>query len=242
MLRANRSGVALMLVLGLIVVLSAIGTGAVVAARAATDVTSNYRARVVARYAAESGVTAALALLEDSIARLGGDVAQRSAYLNDLPRALGDRAQLQLGDARAAIALVDPATQIDLNLADIPSLSALFTHFTDPIAASAAARAVHAALPVASVAALRDVANIPRALLEHAARYLTVDGDGTINRGAASDTVLAFATGGLRDEPSRITIVSRGWLDGDALTHESEAVDDVSGPTVTLIRWRERAL
>jgi hypothetical protein len=54
--------------------------------------------------------------------------------------------------------------------------------------------------------------------------------------------VLAAAGGELRDEPSRILIVSRGWQDGHALTHEIQAVYAVVGNELTLVRWRERDL
>jgi hypothetical protein len=78
--------------------------------------------------------------------------------------------------------------------------------------------------------------------VERAAHLLTVDGDGTINRAVASDTVLSVAGGELRDEPSRILVVSRGWQDGQPLTHEIQAVYAVVGNGLTLVRWRERLL
>jgi hypothetical protein len=53
---------------------------------------------------------------------------------------------------------------------------------------------------------------------------------------------MAAAGGELRDEPSRILIVSRGWREGNALTHEIQAVYAVSGSELTLVRWRERDL
>jgi hypothetical protein len=69
-----------------------------------------------------------------------------------------------------------------------------------------------------------------------------VDGDGSINRATAPEVVLAAAGGDLRDEPSRILVASRGWLDGHALTHEIQAVYAVVGGALTLVRWRERTL
>jgi hypothetical protein len=58
----------------------------------------------------------------------------------------------------------------------------------------------------------------------------------------ASDTVLSAAAGDLRDAPSRILVVSRGWQDGHKLTHEIQAVYALNGPQLTLVRWRERDL
>ena len=57
---------------------------------------------------------------------------------------------------------------------------------------------------------------VPEAILTRAVPYLTVDGDGVINARTASDTVLVAATGELRDEPSRLLLVSRGWVSGSA--------------------------
>jgi hypothetical protein len=54
--------------------------------------------------------------------------------------------------------------------------------------------------------------------------------------------VLSAAGGDLREEPSRIIVVSRGWLDGHALTHEIQAVYAIEGSRLALVRWRERTL
>ena len=42
--------------------------------------------------------------------------------------------------------------------------------------------------------------------------------------------------------PSRLLIVSRGWLDGHPLTHEIQAFYGVAGTTLYLMSWRERDL
>ena len=42
--------------------------------------------------------------------------------------------------------------------------------------------------------------------------------------------------------PSRLLIVSRGWLDGHPLTHEIQAVYGIAGTTLYLMTWRERDL
>jgi type II secretory pathway component PulK len=236
-----RPGVALILVLWIIVVITAIGSSVFLATRSNTDITSNNRARVVARYAAESGVTVAVAVLQDSLSHLT-ESSERRRYLNQLDRALGNNAQNSLGDASFGIALIDVGSRLDINTADATQLARLFSYFTDALAAEAAARAVRAFLPMQSLDALAAVPGLPVALAEAASEFLTVDGDGTINRMTASDTVLATAGGELRDEPSRILVVSRGWLEGHALTHEIQAVYGVVGNELTLIRWRERNL
>jgi general secretion pathway protein K len=42
--------------------------------------------------------------------------------------------------------------------------------------------------------------------------------------------------------PSRLLIVSRGWLDGHPLTHEIQAVYGIAGTALYLMTWRERDL
>ncbi|MSR22512.1 MAG: hypothetical protein EXR92_03045 [Gemmatimonadetes bacterium] len=244
----ERSGAALMLVLWLIVILGAICTEVVIATRSTTAVAANYRARAVARYAAESGVTVAVATLEDSLAR-AIDAGTRRDYLNHLGRALGTGDQLSLGDGRAAVALIDVGSRLDANTADAESLTTLFSFFTDPLEAANVAAAMRAFIggdvdtltphPLKSLGELTLIPGVPRGLAERASEFLTVDGDGTINSATAPEPVLAAAGGELRDEPSRILVVSRGWLEGHPLTHEIQAVYAVVGSDLTLIRWRE---
>jgi type II secretory pathway component PulK len=94
--------------------------------------------------------------------------------------------------------------------------------------------------PFRSLEELRFLEDVPSNVLERAAPYLTVDGDGRINRRRASDTVLVAATGESVEEPSRLVIISRGWLDGHPLTHEIQAVYAISGADLVLVHWRER--
>ena len=69
---------------------------------------------------------------------------------------------------------------------------------------------------------------------------ITVDGDGQVNRRAASRRVLAAATGTLVDRPSRVLVIARGWRLEHVLTREIQAVFDVSGAELRLVRWREQ--
>ena len=99
-----------------------------------------------------------------------------------------------------------------------------------------------AANPLRTLEDLRRIPGFPDKLALAAVPYLTVDGDGRINRSAASDTVMAAAAGAVVDEPSRILVISRGWLRGQPLTHEIQAVYAIEGNSVTLVRWQERDL
>lgn len=238
---AGERGAALMLVLWLIVVLGTVATGVVAATRSTTGLADNHRARLLGRYAAESGVTLATATLRARLAALADTTARRD-YLNRLDRALGPAEQGALGEARFAVALVDPGARLDLNTADAQSLTVLFSAFVDPLDAARAAAAVRAAPALRSLDELAGLPGVDPALALRAAPYLTVDGDGSVNRAAASDTVLAAVGGDLRDEPSRLLVVSRGWRDGHPLTHEIQAVYAVQGNDLVLVRWREREL
>jgi hypothetical protein len=152
------------------------------------------------------------------------------------------------------VQLVDVAARLDINAANAEALTRLFSYFTDAIEAENTARAIRAYIERSDAGGLQaartlqsldEAARIPgvsRQLLEAASRFLTVDGDGTINRMTVSDTVMSAVGGDLRDEPSQILVVSRGWLGGHRLTHEIQAVYALNGTQLTLVRWRERDL
>lgn len=94
--------------------------------------------------------------------------------------------------------------------------------------------------PFRSLDELLTVAGMRAEWLNAVAVDLTVDGDGRVNRRAASARVLAAATGTLVDRPSRLLLVSRGWRSGQVLTREIQAVYDVIGTELRLVRWREQ--
>jgi len=262
--RRSRRGFALMLVLWLIVVLGTISTAVVLGTRESTALAANARARVVGRYAAESGVAAATAAIEQALdAR--PDTADREQYLDHLDVALPQRGEITLGDASFGITLIDLSARLDVNNADEPALARFFSQF-DPSAAAGSAAAIRryidraevtgstgsqsssrgstlvAARTLRSLDELESVPGVSLGLVRAAAPYLTVDGDGKINRATASDTVMVAAGGSIQNEPSRILVVSRGWLRGHSLTHEIQAVYAIAGNQLTLVRWRERDL
>jgi type II secretory pathway component PulK len=260
----ERGGFALMLVLWLIVVLGLVSTAIVVGTREAAALSGNARARVIGRYAAESGVAAATAAIESGL-ESRADTVERQHYLNQLDAALPHRGETALGDAVFSVALVDVSARLDVNSADEQSLARFFAQF-EPSAAVGTARAIRrfidrdavtggvgsqsnpgssaliAARTFRSLDELEQVPGVSLGLLRAAAPYLTVDGDGKINRVTASDTVMIAAGGSVQDEPSRVIVVSRGWLRGHSLTHEIQAVYAIAGNQLTLVRWTERDL
>jgi general secretion pathway protein K len=258
-MRRERRGVALVLVLWLVVVLSTIGAGVVRAARTSTAIAGNARAEVIARAAAESGIEALVAAIEDSMASRA-DSSDRRDWLNALALSAG-RDSFALGDARFAVAVVDVSARLDVNAATESALGTFFSQFTDPAGAAAIARAIRSRIesggspreptggftplnvsPIRSLDELSTAGLVPARILERAAPYLTVDGDGVINQRTASDTVLAAAAGELRDEPSRLLLISRGWLQDHPLTVELQAVYAISRNRLVFLHWRERSL
>jgi general secretion pathway protein K len=245
----GRRGVALILVLWLVVILGVVGTGVMRATRDTTQLASNARARVVARYAAESGIEATVAAIDDSL-RLLADSTVRRAFLNALEGRARDGDSVLVGDGRFGVAIVDASARLDVNAAPAENLARLFGWFTDPMRARALADAVRrraegggrVGAPFGTLEELRAIPGADERVLQLAAPYLTVDGDGTVNRAAASDTVLSAAFGELRDAPSRLVLVARGWMRGHPLTHEIQGVYAIASDRLVLVHWRERIL
>ncbi|MBL8982252.1 MAG: general secretion pathway protein GspK [Gemmatimonadetes bacterium] len=256
----RRRGVALVLVLWIVVILGGLGAGVLSSSRASAGVAGNLRAGAVARYAAESGVVATVAEIEARLAATDDSVA-RADYLNALARTPRD--SVSLGQGRFAVAITDPTTRLDVNAAPVDRLASLLAMFTDVGRATETAHAIRASIeqaapaagdtrlaapdgslrfitPVRSLEALRRIPGVDQAALERAAPYLTVDGDGTVNQRAASDTVLRVAFGEVRNEPSRLVLIARGWQSGSPLTHEIQAVYAISGTSLVLAHWREQ--
>lgn len=243
-----RRGVALPLVLWVLVLLGGVTTAVVAAAREGMDVAGNARARAQGRYAAESGVVAALDALEAGLRAAGDDSLARRAVLNAPDRALGEAAAFDLGEARVAVTVVDVSARLDVNAATEEQLTRLLARFGTPGAAARTAAAIRAhvdgdgdgARPLRSLDALRAIADVDPHVVDEAAPYLTVDGDGTVNRATAPEPVRAVAAGSLQDEPSRLLVVARGWRRGTPLTYEVQAVFAVQGAQLAFVRRRER--
>ncbi len=252
-MKSSRYGVALVLVLWIIVILGGVSAGVVRSARTSTGIAGNARADVIARAAAESGIEALVAAIEDTLEQLS-DPADRRDWLNTFSlRPSGD--SVSIGEGRFSVAIVDVSARLDVNAATESALQVFFSQFTDPGEAATIAAAIRARIdsgsapgtPSLRVTPLRSLdelraAGVPDRILARSVQYLTVDGDGSINARTASDTVLAAATGELRDEPGRLLLISRGWLSGHPLTSEIQAVYAITGNRLVFSHWRERSL
>jgi general secretion pathway protein K len=259
MMLQSRRGVALVLVLWIVIILGGISAGVVRSARTSTGIAANARAGVIARAAAESGIEALVAAIEDTLASFD-DPAERRDWLNAFSmRTSAD--SFTLGDGRFLVTVVDVSARLDVNAATESALRTFFSQFTDPAEAAAIATAIRGRIdsgaatreatsvlrpltvtPIRSLEELRIARLVPDAILERSVQYLTVDGDGVINSRTASDTVLVAATGELHDEPSRLLLISRGWVSGHPLTSEIQAVYALTGNRLVFSHWRERSL
>ncbi|MEO5588485.1 MAG: hypothetical protein ABIS03_02775 [Gemmatimonadaceae bacterium] len=259
----RRRGIALVTALWLVLVLGAVATEVVRSANAISDTADNVRSRAVARYAAESGIVLAAARLEDTLSVLRDSTSIKS-YLNRLEQGSLGVSDLSLGDGRAQLTVVDVNSRLDINAATVEQLMTLFSAVANLDEARRASTAIRNRIeygragdlfrgraptgiqkpqfstPLRSLAELEDIPDVSRRLAIAAAPFLSVDGDGRINRVTASPQVRAAAAGDLRDMPSRLLIVSRGWKDGRALTFEIQAVYALDYGRLVLVSWRER--
>lgn len=260
----TRRGVALVTTLWLIVMLGAVAMQVTSSSSAVSNAADNVRNRAIARYAAESGVVLTTARIEESLATLPDSAAIKS-YLNGVEQGSVGAAEATLGDGRIQISIVDVNSRLDVNAATAEQLMSLFSSVADLDASQRAAVAIRNridygrdleglaaqranmakppfATPLRSLSELRHIPGVNPELATAAAPFLTVDGDGRVNRVTASERVKAAAGGDLRDMPSRLLIISRGWKDRTALTFEIQALYAIEYGKLVLVTWRERDL
>jgi general secretion pathway protein K len=301
-------GVALALVLWLVVVLATVAAAVVATTRREATVLLNARTRTVARYAAESGIVAGVALLEHRMAT-AYTPRQQVLALTGGDREFGALRDVSLGSARFGVTLDNLNGRLDLNQADPETLAALFTEFVGPTAARRivdalqdwrdpddmarlhgaervgylreGARFVPSNAPLRRLDELRHVRGVTDSLAQAVAPYVTVSGDERIDVNAAPERVLAavpgigtagarilvsrrrggqlflevaeaqsllgglgagrteLTAGRLAVAPSRLLLVSRGWLPTHPPTHQIEAAYVVVGQRLVLQSWRE---
>ena len=279
----QRRGVALLLVLWLVVILASVTIAASGAARSSGDLVTARRASATAQSLAASGITAAVAAINDSLRAFVTDTVARDAYLNALDAgvnngatAIGRAKSDTLVDGAFAIAIVDVASRLDINNAGEASLEKFLGNFTNAGDARIIARriaervrgdglandsamvarlsrdsTVRALLgqsrlntlvrhPFETLDELSEIPGLDEKLLTQIVPFLTADGEAVVNRRSAPAVVLAAAAGSLTEAPTRLLVISRGWQIGHPLTHEMQAVYDVSPNGLVLVRWRER--
>lgn len=193
MMRSDRRGVALILVLCLLVTLGAIAAQLGRAARLEVGIVRNIRSRTVGRYAAESGLTDAVVQIDALLESLPKPL-ERAIAFHDLGAHLPSLTDVSLGGARFAVAIGDLNARIDLNRSDPDAVRGLFEQFTTAQKAEIIAASLQAK-PLERVGELTALPGVTDALAIAVAPYVTVWSDGMVNINSAPEPVLAALPG-----------------------------------------------
>ena len=102
-----------------------VSVGVVAASRSSVDVVTTTRARSVARYAAESGVIAATARLQQLLRR-AETVEQQARVFQRLDQELAEMRERRIGQAWFQVSMLDLNSRLDLNASDERVLRAFF--------------------------------------------------------------------------------------------------------------------
>lgn len=233
--RAGGRGVALVLVLLLLVLLGTVAAVVIGSTQTASSALLNLRARTLARYAAESGVVEATALIERRMMSASTPAQQVLAF-GELERELTDLQDVTLGSARFGVAIVNLNGRLDLNRADPAALAGLFSQFVRPELAGAAVDALRDWRDADDVARpegaerdaylsagspflprnaplersheFRRILGVTESLATAVEPFVTVDGDLRLDVNAASEPVLA-AVPGIGPSGARLIIAGR---------------------------------
>lgn len=179
--KADRRGVALLLVLWLVVLLATVTLAASGAARSSGDLITARRAGATAQSMAESGVTVAVTAINDSLRRLRRDSTATNLFLNGLDAATNNGASVikrmatdTLGDGAFAIAVVDVDARLDVNSTGEIGLTKFLSDFMTPIEARLLAERI--ALRVKGEQSTLDSAETMRATRDSLSRVLLGQG------------------------------------------------------------------
>jgi general secretion pathway protein K len=217
------------------VVLGAVAASVTASTRSASTLTLNLRSRATARYAAESGVVAAIARLYDLLSRARTPEEQVLAF-TQLDEEFGSLRDSDVGSGRFSVAVLDASSRIDLNRAPEETVRGLLAQF----AGAGDAESLIAALqdwkdadglrrprgaeaddyrkagspfmpangPLRRLDELTRVAGFTDPLVRVLAPYVTVDGDLKINANTAPEPVLA-AIPAVGPAGARVLVASR---------------------------------
>jgi type II secretory pathway component PulK len=206
-----------------LLILGGIATDIGRAARLDAGFVESMRARTVARYAAESGITLGLARLQ--------------------AHAMPNIANVALGDARFGVVATNLNARIDLGHTDTATIRRLLQRFVAPEQAVAITREL-ARQPLQRVGELTLVPGVTYTQASAIVPYVTIWGDGSVDTTAAPEAVRAALSpsAAIVSGPTRVLLIARGWRDRFPLTHEIQAVYAIEGSTFVLVAWQERDL
>lgn len=189
----DERGMALVFVLSLLVTLGLVAAEVARSARAEAALVAGVRARSVGRYAAESGIAAAMVRIHGMLDSAGAGPDQAKAFRR-LDSAL---AQLETGPAetsRFRVAVVNLNARVDLNRTNQAILQEFFGQFTSRQRADQAVAALKKE-PIRRVGELARLPGMDQALAFAIAPYVTVWSDGLIDINAAPEAVLVALPG-----------------------------------------------
>jgi general secretion pathway protein K len=234
----DRRGVALIFVLWLLVLLGVAAAEVATRARSEAEMVSSLRSRAVGQYAAESGIlltTTSIKTLLDSTP----DLPQRAALFRRLDSLSAIPHDIEIGDGRVGVALIDLNARLDLNRTDTTTLRALFSQFTPPEHAQQIVAALKAA-PVSRFAELARVPGVDDSLALSVAPYVTTWGDGLININAAPEPVLAAVGLGHTRAQALVTRRDHGeiFTSTDAFHGGTNGAVAVDAPLLTITPTR----
>ena len=222
----DERGMALVFVLSLLVTLGLVATEVARSARAEAALVAGVRARSVGRYAAESGIAAAMVQIHAMLDSAGAGPDQAKAFR----RLDSILAQLETGPAntsRFRVKAVNLNARIDLNRAHQATLRAFFEQFTNGQRADQAIAALKKE-PIRRVGELARLPGMDQALAFDIAPYVTVWSDGLIDLNAAPEAVLA-AIPGIGNSTARSLVQRREAGEVFASTNLTRRSGDSSG-------------
>jgi general secretion pathway protein K len=209
----DERGMALVFVLSLLVTLGLVATEVARSARTEAALVAGVRARSVGRYAAESGIAAAMVRIHAMLDSVGVGPDHVRAFR----RVDSALAQLETGPAetsRFRVTAVNLNARFDLNQTNQATLLEFFGQFTSRQRAEQAIAALKKE-PIRRVGELARVPGMDQALAFAIAPYVTVWSDGLIDINAAPEAVLA-ALPGIGAATARSLITRRE--DGEVFT------------------------
>lgn len=256
--RRGRRGSALLATLATIALLASVTAITSARARERAGVTRNAEALLVSRAMAESGVLAARTTIEAALRAAGDSATTRRTVFDAATTHRPAQPWLEdtLSTGSFAVVVDNISARFDINSADDEGFARLLQTVMPADEARRVATRVGARVRGEFAAnavrepftTLDEVDTFVRQTfgdgvaerLGGIAALITVDGDGRIDRVAASPAVRAAASGSLVDAPTRLLIVSRGARIGHPAEREIQAVYAIEGAELRLVTWRER--
>jgi DNA uptake protein ComE-like DNA-binding protein len=189
----NERGMALVFVLSLLVTLGLVAAEVARSARSEAALVAGVRARSVGRYAAESGIAAAMVRIHALLDSVPAGPDQPAAFRR-LDSAFAQIDAGPGGTSRSRVTVVNLNARLDLNRTNQAVLREFLSQFTSRSRADDALAALKKE-PIRRVGELARVPGMDQALAFAIAPYVTVWSDGLIDINAAPEPVLAAVPG-----------------------------------------------